>query len=62
MKRIAVCSYIHIPILQEEEFKRLMPGSVSRGNRHTEKETLRYQEGAYNTVIFSALQNGKAGK
>lgn len=35
MKRIAVYLHIYTPILQEEEFKTLMPGSLSRGNRLT---------------------------
>lgn len=35
LKRIAVYLHIYIPILQEEEFKTLMPGSLSRSNRLT---------------------------
>lgn len=47
MNRIAVYLHIYTPILQEEEFKILMPGSLIRGNRtDIEKETLEYQENA----------------
>lgn len=62
MKRIAVYLCIHIPILLEEEFKTLVSGSVSKSNRLTLRKTLKYQENASSTVIFSTLQNGKTGK